>query len=175
MLKGNYCHEFSQCLLHTHTHTHTHTYIYIHTHTYTHNFFISPSPTLCLHFFILYFSFYATPFPLLVLFKYFSSVFSIKRANRFCTTMVHYMYHLALFVVPFNIPKPTQCSRQISSKRFTNTVLELLIFMQRKANVSVVMSPCTSVRPYRTRLPLDDIFTKLNIWKFFYHSSFINI
>jgi len=57
------------------------------------------------------------------------------------------MYHLALFVVPFNIPKPAQCGRQISFKRFTNTVLELLIFMQRKATVSVVMSPCTSVRP----------------------------
>jgi len=61
--------------------------------------------------------------------------------------MVHYMYRLALFVILFNIPKPTQFGRQISSKRSANTVLELLTFMQRKATVSVVMSPCTSVRP----------------------------
>jgi hypothetical protein len=118
---------------------HTHIYIYIY-------ILFSPLPLSLSTFPYFIFSFVSHSFPLLFLFKYFSLVFP-SNEHSFCTTMVHYMYHLALFVVPFNTPKPTQCCRQISSKRSTNTVLELLIFMQRKATFSVVMSPCTSVRP----------------------------
>jgi hypothetical protein len=141
MLKEEYCHVFSRSLLHTHTHTHTHTYIYIYIYIYI---IFSFSPLfVCLSLFYFFFPSHSFSTPLFVYIFFFRFLPSNEHTGfgqQWFITCI--MWHS---VLPFNIPKPTQCGRQISSKRFANTVLELLIFMQRKETVSVVMS--VYVRP----------------------------
>jgi hypothetical protein len=107
------------------------------------SFFSFPPSALCLQvLLILHFAFRITLFSTLIFVCIFFFSFFHPREHCCCITMVRYMYHLTLFVVSFNILKPTPFGRQIASKRSTDTVLVLLIFTLfrklRKATFSVL-------------------------------------